>query len=510
MADFLALTAILKEQGRPADDIILVTKAFHFADDIHRGFKRISGLDYIEHPLAVAARLAQMRMPTHIIAAALLHDVIEESNHPQEESRRKLTEAFDEDIAGLVQHVTKLDFKNAASFQRLKGMERYVENMRKMFIAFASDLRAIIIKFADRIENLRDLEILPAPKRLRIALETLEVYAPIANRLGMANFRVELEDMSFRHALPEEYQKVIDLVGKKYESREGYLEQIGIQVQKRLEAAGIQSIVAMQARTKHFYSLYKKLLKYDWDVDRIWDLFAIRIIAKEVPDCYAALGVIHSVWKPVKGRIKDYISQPKPNGYRSLHTTIFCDEGEFVEFQIRTQEMHDEAQYGVAAHWRYDEHLKGKKQAPIPAKRVDWVQELVNIQKEIEGNKQFLETLEHMKIDAFRDRIFVYTPKGDVIELPEHATPVDFAYAVHTDIGNKCMGAIVNEKHVPLDTPLHSGDMIQILIEKNRKGPSSDWLKFVKTRHAREQVRTHAKSTIVDFLKSMIPKGKAK
>jgi GTP pyrophosphokinase len=263
----------------------------------------------------------------------------------------------------------------------------------------------------------------------------------------------------------------------------------------------------MQARTKHLFSLYKKLLKYDWDVNRIWDLFALRIIAENVPDCYAGLGVIHSIWKPVKGRIKDYISQPKPNGYRSLHTTVFCDDGEFVEFQIRTKEMHEEAQYGIAAHWRYAERFKGSRAIP-PSKEIDWVIELEKIQKEIENNTRFLETLEHLKIDAFRNRIFCYTPKGDVIELPEEATPVDFAYAIHTDIGNTATGAIVNEKNVALNTPLLSGDLVKILIDKNRKGPSADWLKFVKTRLARENIKTHAKSSIVEFLKSFVPKGK--
>ncbi len=501
------LTDILKAQGRGTDDIALVRRAFEFADEIHRGVNRVSGVPYIMHPLNVAAHLARMRMPPRIVAAGLLHDVIEDTPRPHEEVKEELRKAFGDDIAELVERVTKLRFtKNANTWVRLEGMDRYIENLRKMFIAFASDLRAIIIKFADRIENLKDLDVLPEEKRKRVALETLELYAPIANRLGMADFRVELEDLSFKHAFPKEYARVSELVGNKYKTREGYLDRAAAAVKKKLDSAGIQSVVSMQARTKHYYSLYKKLLRYDWDINRIWDLFAIRIIAKEIPDCYASLGVIHSIWKPVKGRIKDYISQPKPNGYHSLHTTVFCDDGEFVEFQIRTQEMHEEAQFGVAAHWRYDENFKGNQ--PVQSKQIDWVQELAKIQKEIEGNKQFLETLEHLKIDSFRNRIFVYTPKGDVIELPEEATPVDFAYAVHTDIGNKCTGAIVNEKIVSLDTPLHSGDMVKILMDKNRKGPSSDWLKFVKTRHAREQIRSHAKSSIVDFIKRIVPSGK--
>lgn len=507
MANIAKLTAILSAEHRPPADLQLVERAFAFADRIHHGFKRISGVDYIEHPLAVAIRLAEMQMPTPMVAAALLHDTIEDSNLPSTQVREDLRKNFDHDIVDLVEHVTKLDFKNPANLSKLQGMDRYVENLRKMFIAFASDIRAIIIKFADRIENLRDLEVLPLAKRTRIALETLEVYAPIARRLGIARFHVELEDMSFKHALPEEYAKVTELIGSKYQKREHYLDDIAKKIKERLDAAGIRSDIVLQARMKHLFSIYRKLIKYGWDADRIWDLFALRIIAENIPDCYAALGVIHSIWKPVKGRIKDYISQPKPNGYRSLHTTVFCDDGEFVEFQIRTREMHEEAQFGVAAHWRYDE-TKGKQR--LPQKQVNWVQELASIQKEIENNKEFLETLENFKIDAFNDRIFVYTPKGDVIDLPEDATPIDFAYAIHSDIGNTAVSAMVNGKHSALDTPLKSGDIVNIVTDKNRKGPSSDWLKFVKTRIAREHIKDSAKKPFTSFIKDIVTGKKRK
>jgi GTP diphosphokinase / guanosine-3',5'-bis(diphosphate) 3'-diphosphatase len=442
------LRELFEEQNRPKNDLELIGQAFEFAERVHHGFKRISGADYIEHPLAVAYRLAEMNMPTSIVAAAILHDTIEESNIPEEKTRAELRSSFDPDIASLVEHVTKLDFKNPSSAHRYTGVDRYIENLRKMFVAFASDIRAIIIKFADRIENLRDLEVLPEAKRLRIAFETLEVYAPIARRLGIARFHVELEDMSFKHAMPGEYEKVVRLVGEKYKMRDDYLDRIAAQVKSRLDAAGIHSDIVLQARMKHLFSIYRKLVKYDWDANRIWDLFAIRIIADNAPDCYATLGVVHSMWKPVKDRIKDYIAQPKPNGYRSIHTTVFCDDGEFVEFQIRTKDMHEEAQFGIAAHWRYDE---GKNRAKLPTREIDWVQELSSIHKEIESNKDFLETLEHMKIDALRDRIFVYTPKGDVIDLPEDATPIDFAYAIHSDIGNKAVAAEVNNKNAPLN-----------------------------------------------------------
>ncbi len=509
MSDVNKIIGIFMEEKRTAEEIILIEKAFDFADKVHAGFKRISGAPYIVHPVAVATRLAEMGLPANMVAAALLHDTIEDSVQPPEETRKKLRENFDADIVELVENVTKLDFKNPIKIEnRLFGIERYVENMRKMFIAFAKDVRAIIIKFADRVENLRDLEVLPPAKRVRIALETLEVYAPIAKRLGIAHFHVELEDMAFKHAFPEEYHKVTDLIGEKYKDRDGYLDRIAQKTKTKLDAAGIKSVISLQARTKHFFSIYRKLLKYDWDINRIWDLFAVRIIANNVPDCYAALGVIHSLWKPVKGRIKDYIAQPKPNGYRSIHTTVFADDGEFVEFQIRTKEMHDEAQYGIAAHWRYDE-LKNI-QAPLPKKQINWVTELAAIQKEMEGNKEFMATMEHLKIDVFHDRIFVYTPQGDVVDLPEEATPIDFAYAIHTDIGNTATAAAINGKNVALDTPLQNGDVVKIVIDKNRKGPSADWAKFVKTRMARERIKAYARSPLQDFIKSLVPKGKKK
>jgi GTP pyrophosphokinase len=503
------LAEILTKQKRSPEDVKLVEDAYLFANGIHEGVKRVSGEPYIMHPVRVATHLANMRMPTKVIVAALLHDTIEDTTRPQEEVKNELKQQFGEEIELLVERVTKLRFTQLSNVvKNHRQDDRYIENLRKSFVAFANDVRVLIIKFADRIDNLNDLEVLTPEKRMRVAFETLEIYAPIAKRLGIADLHVELEDLAFKHALPDEYQKVLELVKNKYGVREGYLDRIAEKIKGRLDEAGIKSIVSMQARTKHLFSIYRKLLKYDWDVNRIWDLFALRIIAESVPDCYAALGVIHSIWKPVKGRIKDYIAQPKPNGYRSLHTTVFCDEGEFVEFQIRTKEMHEEAQYGIAAHWRYDES-KGKHQK-LPTKEINWVKELATIQKEIENNKDFLVTLEHLKIDALHDRIFVYTPKGDVIDLPEEATPIDFAYAIHTDIGNTATAAAVNGKNVALDTPLQNGDVVKIIIDKNRKGPSGDWLKFVKTRMARDRIKAHARSPLHDFIKSLVPKGKGK
>jgi GTP diphosphokinase / guanosine-3',5'-bis(diphosphate) 3'-diphosphatase len=477
----------------PDKDVEILDRAYAFAGKAHQNQKRFSGEPYIVHPVATALILARMKLSFPIVIAGLLHDTLEDTSVTIDEIRAQ----FGDDVADMVEGVTKL------GNVKYRGIERYAENLRKMFIAVAKDLPVIIIKFADRIHNLSTLEYLPVPKRHRIALESLEIYAPIANRLGIANLRVDLEDLGFKFAYPDEYRRVVEMIGQKYASREGYLDREAVKVREKLAEAGIASIVSMQARTKHYFSIYKKLLRYEWDINHIWDLFALRIVAESVPDCYASLGVIHSAWKPVRGRVKDYISQPKPNGYRSLHTTVFCDEGEFVEFQIRTQEMHEEAQYGLAAHWRYDES-KGKGQL-VPQREVDWIKELVGIQKEVENNKEFLETLEHLKIDAFRNRIFVYTPKGDVIELPEDGTPVDLAYAIHSDIGNKAVSAVVNSKHAALDTPLKSGDIVQIITDKNRKGPSADWLKFVKTRMARSHIKAGAQSTLSSLLGHIVP-----
>ncbi len=501
------LIAVLSEQKRDPADIAIVRTAYDFAEEVHRGVNRKSGTPYIDHPLRVALHLAQMRMPIKVIIAAVLHDTIEDTTRPQDEVRVELRAAFGDEVELLIERVTKLRFTQQTNTVKNRDKDdRYIENLRKSFVAFAADVRALIIKFADRLDNLSDLDVMPREKQLRVAFETLEIYAPIAKRLGMADFHVELEDLAFKHAMPEEYKRVADLIGNKYLSREGYMDRVAVKVKEKLDSAGIKSIISMQARTKHLFSLYKKLLKFDWDINRIWDIFAARIIAENIPDCYAALGVIHSMWKPVKGRIKDYISQPKPNGYRSLHTTVFCEDGEFVEFQIRTQEMHEEAQYGIAAHWRYDEN-KGKQQK-VPSHEVNWVKELVAIQKEIETNKDFLKTLEHMKIDSLHDRIFVYTPKGDVIDLPEDATPIDFAYAIHSDIGNKAIAAEVNSKNAPLSTPLKSGDIVKITTDKNRKGPSADWLKFVKTRMARSHIKDSARSSFSNLLYIIKTRGK--
>jgi GTP pyrophosphokinase len=459
----------------PKADLDMVRLAFEFAAEAHRGQKRLSGEDYILHPLATAQILAEMKLGVPIIIAALLHDVPEDTKFTLEDVRKN----FGDDVAGMVRGITKL------GKIKYRGMELYIENLRKMFIAMAEDLRVVLIKFADRLHNLRTLGALSSKKQYRIALETLEIYAPIANRLGMGELKGELEDIAFKFVFPKDYWWVNNIVKEKFVSAERYLERVKKILARELDKAGIE-YVSIDGRRKHFYSLYKKLLEHDRDITKIHDLIALRAIFKNVADCYAALGVAHQKWKPLKGRIKDYIAQPKPNGYRSLHTTVFCEDGEIVEFQLRTQEMHDEAEYGIAAHWQYDE--AGKKVLTEP-KQVPWMKELVKIQKEIEGKKEYLESLETLKIDVFHNRIFVFTPKGDVIDLPEGATPIDFAYAIHSDIGDKCVGAVINDEMASLRDTLKSGDVVLIITDKNRKTPSADWVKFVRTAGARGKIR---------------------
>lgn len=490
------LLAVVRERYPQADEK-LIRRAYDFADAAHRGRKRYSGDPYIIHPTATAVIMAKMQLAMPMVIAGLLHDVLEDTPTSTSDIRKE----FGEDIANMVGGVTKL------GYIKYRGVKRYVENLRKMFLAMAADVRVLFIKFADRIHNLRTFEHVPEAKQRRIALETLELYAPIANRLGMGEIRGLLEDLSFKYAYPKEYQWVTDLISGRLEQKTKYIEHIGQIVERDLKKAGIETS-DVSGRLKHLYSLYNKLLTHDRDINLIYDLVALRIQVPSVADCYAALGVIHSRWKPLKGRIKDFIAQPKPNGYRSLHTTVFCEAGEIIEIQIRTPEMHRAAEFGVAAHWHYTE--KGKRSKTITEKDLTWMKELAKIQKEIEDHKKFLENLKALKIDFFQNRIFVFTPKGDVIDLPDQATPVDFAYAIHTDIGNKCSAARVNDEQVSLDTPLKSGDIVQIITDKNRKAPNQDWLRFVKTSNARNKIKIQAKSGITDWIKNIISSEKAK
>lgn len=458
----------------PDADLELLRLAYEYADEAHAGQIRKSGEPYIIHPLAAAYILAEMRIDPAIVTATILHDVPEDTDRTLEDIEHN----FGSDIANMVGGITKL------GKLKYRGVERYIENLRKMFIAMAEDVRVMIIKFADRTHNLQTLGALPPQKQYRIALESLEIYAPIASRLGMDEMKGRLEDLSFQYVYPKEYARVKQIRDERLKGKETYFKKIQKKVQHELAAADV-AYIEVEGRNKRLFSFYQKLLRKDNEVARIYDVVAIRVIVPTIGDCYAALGILHNIWKPVGGRIKDYISQPKPNGYRSLHTTVFSEDGEHVEFQIRTLEMHEEAQFGVAAHWHYDE--KGGR---MPKREIKWAQELAEIQKDI-LNK--LQDLEELKVDFLQTRIFVFTPKGDVIDLPEKATPVDFAYHIHTDIGNKCIAARVNDKMVSLDAELRNGDVVDIVTDKNRKGPNPEWLEFVKTHSARNHIKVARK-----------------
>ncbi len=458
-------------------DLNLLRRAYEYADQAHSQQKRKSGAPYITHPAATALTLINLKLDQPTIIAGLLHDVPEETAESIHEIKRE----FGEEVAFLVEGVTKL------GTLKYRGLERYIENLRKMFVAMASDIRVILIKFADRMHNLNTLDALPKDKQQRIALETLEIYAPIANRLGIGEIKGCLEDMSFKYVYPKEYQKTKQLFDEQYHKKQSDINYIKKRVQEELKSESITPI-DIHGRTKHLYSLYKKLLQHDNDIDRIHDIVALRIIVKNIQECYAVLGAIHTLWKPLKGRIKDYIATPKPNGYQSLHTTVFCDNGQVVEFQIRDPKMHDLAEHGIAAHWHYTEQ---GKLSEIPPKKLEWINQLLEWQKGLRDNKKYLDSL---KIDAFQNRIFVFTPRGDVIDLPEDSTPVDFAYSIHSDLGDRCGSARINNQIANLKTPLKSGDMCEIIIDKKRTKPNRDWLKFVKTNHARYRIRTSIKS----------------
>ncbi|MCX6740615.1 MAG: RelA/SpoT family protein [Candidatus Parcubacteria bacterium] len=477
------LLKTIKEYN-PKADLGLIELAFLFAKQAHDGQKRLTGEDYIHHPLATAQMLADMKLSPNIIIAGLLHDVPEDTKYTLED----ITKNFGEEVATLVEGITKL------GNIKYRGIERYIENLRKMFVAMAKDTRVILIKFADRYHNLKTLYALPRDKQIRIASEVLEIYAPIANRLGMYEMKGKLEEESFKYLYPKEYNWLKGLVEKQLKTKEIYLDEIIAFVKKELKEEGIEYL-EVKGRVKQLYSLYAKLLEHDKDINRVYDFVAIRIIVQDIPTCYAVLGIIHKKMKPLKGRIKDYIAQPKPNGYSSLHTTVFTVDGEIIEIQIRTKEMEEEAEYGIAAHWHYDE-----KGSLIPSKKIKWIDELTKWQKELSENEKYLENL---KIDVFNDRIFVFTPKGDVIDLPKGATPIDFAYYVHTDIGAQCTGALINNHIASLNSPLKSGDVIEIITDKNRKNPSADWLKFVKTSVAKNKIKSAlAKRTLIEkFLK---------
>lgn len=459
----------------PNVDTGILMDAYQFAAIAHAGQKRSSGEDYINHCLITAYNLAWMRLDLPTVAAGLLHDVPEDTSYSLEDIR----DLFGKEIAKLVEGVTKL------SALKYRGIERYAENLRKMFLAMTSDIRVIFIKLANLIHNLQTLEYLRPDKRRRVALETLEIYSPLANRLGMGEIKGIIEDLAFPYAYPKEYSWVKTLAETRLKVERRYIEKIQKIVQKDLVKEGVP-IISINGRIKFLYSLYKKLLEKDRDINKIYDLIAVRIITKDVPDCYRVLGVIHKKWQPLKGRIKDYISQPKPNGYQSIHTTVFAEAGKIVEFQIRDETMNELSEYGVAAHWRFKE--SGTKK--LNKDQTAWLKNLIEIQKKIADHQNYLSEI---KLNVFQNRIFVFTPKGDVIDLPEEATPVDFAYTIHTDLGDRCVGAVINDQMQSLDTALQSGDVVEILTSKQRTAPNEDWLAFIKTGIARDKIKQSLK-----------------
>lgn len=463
-------------QSRPDADTRLIADAFAFAQEAHGEQKRESGEPFVSHPLGVAEILVSLQMDDITVAASLLHDVVEDTEVTLEE----IQERFGPEVAALVDGVTKL---SRLPFQ--SKQEQQAESLRKMFLAMARDIRVIIIKLADRLHNMRTLRNLPVERQKKIARETLEIYAPLTHRLGMYKLKWELEDLALRYLEPKEYYNLVQLVKKKRQERERYINEVMDTLQSQLKELKIQAKI--EGRPKHFYSIYQKMVEKGREFTEIYDLIAIRVIVESVKDCYAVLGIVHTLWKPVPGRFKDYIAMPKSNQYQSLHTTVIGPGGEPFEIQIRTWEMHHTAEYGVAAHWRYKE---GGGEDKFEDK-ISWLRQLLEWQREMKDAQDFLETL---KIDLFEDEVFVFTPKGDVKSLPAGSTPVDFAYSVHSDIGHRCTGAKVNGKLVPLNTKLKNGDIVEIITSKNSK-PSGDWLSFIKTSKARSKVRQYVRET---------------
>lgn len=451
----------------------LVEKAYRFAEEAHRGQLRNSGEDYIQHPLEVAKILLELEMDEATIAAALLHDVVEDTKYTIADIEKE----FGPQVALMVDGVTKL-----GRIEYKSKVEQQVENLRKMFLAMAKDIRVILIKLADRLHNMRTLKYHTVEKQKEIARETLEIFAPLANRLGIFRIKWELEDLSFRYLKPQEYYDLSEGIAFKRREREAHINEVIEQLGPRLEEVGINADIA--GRPKHFYSIYRKMVTQKKELSEIYDLTAIRVIVDSVNDCYGALGIIHTMWKPLPGRFKDYIAMPKPNMYQSLHTTLVGAHGEPFEIQIRTWEMHRTAEYGIAAHWKYKEG--GKAQSGSFEQKLSWLRQLLEWQHDSRDAGEFMESL---KIDLFADTVFVFTPKGDVVELPAGSCPVDFAYRVHTDVGHRCVGAKINSRIVPLETKLTNGDIVEILTSKQGNGPSRDWLSFVKTSQAKNRIR---------------------
>ena len=469
------------EQYNPHADMEKIIKAYHFAQSAHDGQYRNSGEKYFIHPFNVAMILADLNMDEATIIAGLLHDVIEDTDISYEEIEAE----FGTEIADLVDGVTKLK-----KLQYKTKQENQAENLRKMVMAMAKDIRVIIIKLADRLHNMRTLEYMSEAKKKEKAIETLEIYAPLAHRLGMSRIKWELEDLSLRHLDPDGYYDLVDKVSKRRKEREEYIQLIIDDLQVKLDEADIVGDIS--GRPKSFYSIYKKMVYQNKSFEQIFDLTAIRIIVDSVKDCYGVLGIVHTMWKPIPGRFKDYIAMPKPNMYQSIHTTVIGLGGEIFEVQIRTWDMHRTAEYGIAAHWKYKE---GVVKSDNFDEKLTWLRQLLEWQKDLKDPKEFMETL---KIDLFTDEVYVFTPRGDVINLPSGSTPIDFAYRVHTDVGNTCVGAKVDGRIVPLDYKLKNGNIVEVLTSSN-SGPSRDWLKIVKSNQAKSKIRQWFKKEDREF-----------
>ena len=488
------------QKYHPSDDISNITKAYEVASKAHANQFRKSGEPYIVHPLNVAIILAELELDKETIIAGILHDVVEDTAMTDEDLRRE----FGDDVALLVDGVTKLEKIPLSSDidQSDAKLEMQAENLRKMFLAMAKDIRVILIKLADRLHNMRTLKYKTPESQKRIAKETLEIYCPIAQRLGISKLKVELDDLSLKYLEPDKYYSLVEQISMRKSAREQYIQGIVDEVRGIIEKAEIEAKV--DGRVKHFFSIYKKMKNQNKTLDQIYDLFAVRIIVNSVKDCYAALGVIHSVYKPIPGRFKDYIAMPKANMYQSLHTTLIGSTGQPFEVQIRTYEMHKAAEYGIAAHWKYKEASDGKKVEAQEEEKLVWLRQILEWQRDMSDNKEFMNLLKN-DLDLFSDNVYCFTPTGEVKNLPAGSTPIDFAYSIHSAVGNKMVGARVNGKMVPIDYEIKTGDRIEVITSNNSKGPSRDWLSIVKSTQAKNKINQWFKS---EFREENIEKGK--